>query len=211
MYLPEQFREDRAEVLHAFIARHPLGTLVATGPEGLIANHIPMLWRAQPGGAGILCGHVARANPIWKLLAPQSPVLVIFSGAVHYITPSWYPGKKVDGKVVPTWNYSVVHAAGAIRFLSGAPEALEKVRELTERQEAVRPAPWAVSDAPADYLDANLKHIVAFEITLTSLTGKFKASQHRPADERVAVATALRAEGLPQAQIDELVREPRGR
>jgi transcriptional regulator len=211
MYMPEQFREDRPEVLHAFIARHPLATLVATGPEGLIANHIPMQWRPRPGSAGILGGHVARANPVWKLLAPETAVLVIFTGAVHYITPSWYPGKKVDGKVVPTWNYSVVHAAGAIRFLGGVPEALEKVRELTEQQEAARAAPWAVADAPPDYLGANLKHIVAFEITLTSLTGKFKASQHRPADERVAVASALRAEGLSQEVVDELVREPRAR
>ena len=211
MYMPEQFREDRAEVLGAFIARHPLGTLVATGPEGLLANHIPMLWRAQAGTAGVLGGHVAKANPIWRLLAPASPVLVIFTGAVHYITPSWYPGKKVDGKVVPTWNYSVVHAHGAIRFLSGPGQALAKVRELTEHQEAARETPWAVSDAPPDYLEAHLKHIVPFEIAVTRLTGKFKASQHRPADERLAVAAALRAEGLAEEAIDELVREPQAR
>ena len=210
MYMPEQFREDRAEVLHAFIARHPLGTLVATGPDGLLANHIPMLWQPQPGGAGVLSGHVARANPIWKLLAPGSPVLVIFTGAVHYITPSWYPSKKVDGKVVPTWNYSVVHAQGAIRFQSAA-EALTRVRELTEHQEAARQDPWAVSDAPPEYLEAHLKHIVPFQITVTQLIGKFKASQHRPADERVSVAAALRAEGLAQEQIEELVRDPKAR
>jgi transcriptional regulator len=211
MYMPEQFREDRAEVLHAFIARHPLGALVASGPEGLIANHIPMLWHAQPGGAGVLVGHVAKANPVWKLLAPESPVLVIFTGAVHYITPSWYPSKQVHGKVVPTWNYSVVHAQGTIRFLGGAAAALSKVRELTERQEQARALPWAVSDAPADYLEAQLKHIVAFEITVTRLTGKFKASQHRPADERVSVAAALRAEGLAPQEIEELVRDPQPR
>jgi transcriptional regulator len=211
MYMPEQFREDRAEVLHAFIARHPLGALVATGPQGLIANHLPMLWHPHAGGAGVLTGHVAKANPLWKLLAPASPVLVIFSGAVHYITPSWYPAKKADGKVVPTWNYSVVHAEGAICFLSGAREALTKVRELTEHQEGARAAPWAVSDAPAAYLEAHLKHIVPFEITLTRLTGKFKASQHRPADERLAVAAALRAEGLAPQEIEELVQEPRVR
>jgi transcriptional regulator len=208
MYMPEQFREERAEVLCAFIARHPLGALVATGPEGLIANHIPMLWHPQPDGTGVLSGHVARANPLWKLLAPHSPVLVIFTGAVHYITPSWYPAKQVDGKVVPTWNYSVVHAHGAIRFLRGAPEALATVRELTEHQEAARPAPWAVSDAPAEYLEAHLKHIVPFEIAVTRLTGKFKASQHRAADERASVAAALRAEGLSAEAIGELVREP---
>ena len=208
MYLPEQFREERPEVLRAFIARHPLGTLVAASSEGLTANHIPMLWQARGDSQGVLAGHVAKANPLWRLLGPQTPVLVIFAGAVHYITPSWYPGKQVDGKVVPTWNYSVVHAHGTIRFLPGAPDALTKVRELTQQQEAARALPWAVADAPAAYLETQLKHIVAFEITVTRLVGKFKASQHRPAEERAAVAAALRAEGLAAEQIEELVRAP---
>jgi transcriptional regulator len=211
MYVPEQFREDRAEILRAFIARHPLGALVAASAEGLVANHIPMLWRAAPDTPGILGGHVAKANPLWRLLTADTPVLVIFSGATHYITPSWYPGKVVHGKVVPTWNYSVVHAHGTIRFFYGLPDALTKVRQLTEEQEAARPAPWAVSDAPADYLESQLKHIIPFEIALTRLEGKFKASQHRPPQERVSVAAALQAEGLPPHDIAELVREPRPR
>ena len=208
MYLPSQFREDRPQVLHAFIARHPLGTLVATTSEGLIANHVPMLWRASGDTPGILEGHVAKANPIWKNLPAGAPVLVIFMGATHYLTPTWYPAKQVDGKVVPTWNYSVVHAHGAIRFFESPEEALVKVRHLTEHQEAARHDPWAVTDAPREYLDSMLRRIIPFEIAVTRLQGKFKASQHRPQDERAAVAAALRREGLDEASIEELVRPP---
>ena len=122
---------------------------------------------------------------------------------------SWYPAKVLDGKVVPTWNYSVVHAHGTIRFFEDTQEALAKVRALTELQEAARAAPWSVTDAPAEYLESMLKRIVPFEIAVTRLEGKFKASQHRPAEERVAVEAALRAEGLAGEVIDELVRAPR--
>ena len=211
MYVPDQFREQRPEVLTDFIARHRLGALVALTPQGLTANHVPMFHRPQAGGAGVLGGHIARANTLWKVLAPDAAVLVIFSGAARYITPSWYPAKQVDGKVVPTWNYSVVHAHGTLRFFEDREQALRKVRTLTELQEAARAAPWAVTDAPADYLDAMLRGIVPFEITITQLTGKFKASQHRPAAERVAVAAALESEGLDRQAIGELVREPRPR
>jgi transcriptional regulator len=208
MYQPRQFREDDPQVLRAFIARHPLGALVASTADGLTASHIPMFWRAQGAPAGVLAGHIAKANTLWQNLAPDAAVLVIFSGANHYITPSWYPAKKIDGRVVPTWNYSVVHAHGSIRFFQDAAVALEKVRALTELQEAARRAPWAVSDAPPDYLQATLRQIVPFEIALTRLQGKFKASQHRPADERAAVTAALRAEGLEEQSITELVRPP---
>jgi transcriptional regulator len=208
MYMPEQFREDRAEVLRDFIARHPLGALVACSAEGLIANHIQLLYRERPGSAGILLGHVAKANPLWRLLAPDTPVLVIFSGASHYLTPTWYPAKQADGKVVPTWNYSVVHVHGTIRFFDNTEEALATVRELTQSQEATREPRWSVADAPADYLESMLKRIIPFEIAVTRLQGKFKASQHRPENERVSVAAALRAEGLGSEEIDELVRAP---
>ena len=208
MYLPSQFREDRPQVLRAFIARHPLGTLVAMSNDGLVANHIPMLWRERGDTLGMLEGHVAKANPIWKTLAPGVPVLAIFMGATHYLTPSWYPAKQVDGKVVPTWNYSVVHAHGAIRFFDSPEEALVKVSHLTERQEAARREPWAVTDAPREYLEAMLRRIIPFEISLTRLQGKFKASQHRPADERDAVTSALRQEGVDEASIEELIRPP---
>ncbi len=211
MHLPEHFREADPARLADFILRHPLGTLVAQTAEGLTANHIPMLYQPGRGSHGVLAGHIARANRLWKLAAAQTPVLAIFAGAAHYLTPSWYPAKKIDGKVVPTWNYAVVHAHGTIRFLEGTEAALSMVRQLTEQQEGPRSAPWAVSDAPADYLETMLKSIVAFEVAITHWEGKFKASQHRSAEERAEVRAALAAEGLDPAAVAEIVREPKPR
>ena len=209
MYNPDQFREERPEVLRDFIAQHPLGALVAVTAEGLTANHIPMLWKEREGTAGVLQGHLARANPLWKTTAPDTAVLVIFGGADRYITPSWYPAKEEHGKVVPTWNYSVVHAHGTIRFDESRVHGLLRVRELTDRQEASRPEPWKVSDAPADYIAKMLDHIVSFEIAVTRLIGKFKASQHRPQDERNIVAAALAAEGASASELNEVIRSPK--
>ena len=208
MYIPEAFREERPEVLRAFIARHPLGALVCTTLDGLTANHIPMFFAVDADGRTLLRGHVARANNVWKSLAPDSPVLVIFSGADHYITPSWYPAKREHGKVVPTWNYSVVHAHGTIRFADVKSQTLEYVTELTNRQEGSRSEPWKVADAPASYIDSMVSAIVTFEITVARLVGKFKASQHRSAAERQAVAAALESEGYPAADGQEVIREP---
>jgi transcriptional regulator len=209
MYIPEPFREERPEVLQAFIARHPLAALICTTPDGLTANHVPMILAVDGDGRRLLRGHVARANGVWKSLAPDSPVLVIFGGADHYITPSWYPAKKEHGKVVPTWNYSVVHAQGTVRFADVKSQSLEYVTELTNRQESSRSEPWKVSDAPAPYVESMLSGIVTFEITVTRLVGKFKASQHRSAAERQAVAVALESEGYPAADVREVIREPK--
>jgi len=209
MYIPEAFREDRPEVLQAFIARHPLGALICTTPDGLTANHIPMMLTIEAGGRSLLRGHVARANDVWKSLAPDSPVLVIFGGADHYITPSWYPAKKEHGKVVPTWNYSVVHVHGTVRFTDVKSQSLGYVAELTNRQEGPQSEAWKVADAPARYIDTMLSAIVTFEIAVARLVGKFKANQHRSADERQAVAAALESEGYPGADIREVIREPK--
>jgi transcriptional regulator len=167
-----------------------------------------MLWHARGDTPGVLQGHVARANPLWKALAPDAPVLVIFGGANRYITPSWYPGKREHGKVVPTWNYSVVHAHGTIRFIDDCEHSLRHVRELTDRQEASRREPWKVADAPADFIDQMLSRIIPFEIAVTRLIGKFKASQHRHESERLAVAAALAREDVPAVDRDEVIRAP---
>jgi transcriptional regulator len=210
VYIPEAFREERPEVLLAFIAQHPLGALICTTSDGLTANHIPMILTTKADGRRFLRGHVARANSVWKSLAPDSPVLVIFGGANHYITPSWYPGKKEHGKVVPTWNYSVVHAHGTVRFTDMKSQSLEYVTELTNRQEGAQSEPWSVSDAPGPYIDSMLSAIVTFEIAVTRLVGKFKASQHRSAAERQSVAAALQSAGYPDADVREVIREPKG-
>jgi transcriptional regulator len=208
MYILEQFREERPEVLWAFVSQHPLGALVAVTADGLTANHIPMIWFARDGTPGVLQGHVARANPIWELLDPGATVLVIFSGANQYITPSWYPGMQEHGKVVPTWNYSVVHAHGSIRFDADKSRNHRHVSELSDRQEASREVPWKVTDAPADYIEPMLSRIVSFEIAVTRVVGKFKSSQHRPEDERLAVLAAMAAEGVPARDRDEVIRPP---
>jgi transcriptional regulator len=209
VYIPEAFREERVEVLRAFIERHPLGTLVCVTADGLTANHIPMILR-DGGTAPVLRGHVARANPVWRNLAPGAPVLVIFGGADHYLTPSWYPAKQEHGKVVPTWNYAVVHVHGTVRFADEKGRSLEFVSELTNSQEAARPDPWKVSDAPEKYIDSMLSGIVTFEIAVTRLVGKFKASQNRAEAERQSVDAALEAEGVCASDRLEIVRDPKG-
>jgi transcriptional regulator len=209
MYNPAQFKVDDPQVLREFIAAHPLGALVAMTSEGLVANHIPMMWEPRGEGLGCLRGHLARANRLWQLLPADSQVLVIFGGADRYITPSWYPAKREHGKVVPTWNYSVVHAHGAICFLDERGERLQLVEALTDWQEGSRAEPWKVSDAPADYIDVMLKNIVTFEISVTRLEGKFKASQHRPEEERRSVDRALESEGVPSEARAEVVKAPK--
>jgi transcriptional regulator len=207
MYTPRHFREPRPQVLRAFIARHPLGALISAGAYGLTADLIPMQLLAHGEGPGLLRGHVARANPLWRALPPGALVLAQFQGAVHYVSPSWYPSKREHGRVVPTWNYAVVQARGAIRFFEDAAWLGPLVESLTDEHEQARSAPWRVADAPADYLGEMLAGIVGFEIALSSIEGKFKASQNRSAADRDGVREGLRAAGVPAADIEELCRD----
>ena len=206
MYLPSFFREDRPEVLADFVRAHPFAMLVTLDAGRPTVNHVPML---LDGAATRLMGHVARANPVAARVAPGDEVLVVFGGAHHYVTPAWYAAKQDDGKVVPTWNYSVVHVRGRITWFD-APERLHAlVDTLTRTHEASRPEPWSVADAPADYLAGMLKAIVGFEITIESMIGKFKASQNRSAADRDGVRRGLAEIGVTDADNTELVRDPR--
>jgi len=195
MYLPPAFREDRPEVLHAAMRATSLPILVSTGPAGLIASHVPMLLDAQDGAHGSLLGHLARPNP---QTTAGGEVLAIFPGPDSYITPSWYPNKPVDGKVVPTWNYVAVHASGPIEFFSDTERLLDIVTRLTNLHEAGRTQPWAVSDAPADYAQMMLRGITGFRLSITKLEGKWKMSQNRDQPTRAAVAQGLQADGKPE-------------
>ena len=207
MYLPKHFLEDRAEVLAAFVCAHPLGMLVTLDAGRPEVDFIPMLLAEAPGVR--LLGHVARANPVATRVAAGAEVLVVFRGADHYVTPSWYAAKRIDGKVVPTWNYSVVHARGRIQWFDAPDRLRSLVDALTRSQEASRPAPWSVADAPVDYVATMLQAIVGFEIEVESMTGKFKSSQNRSAADRDGVVCGLAAAGLPAPAAAELVREPR--
>jgi len=191
MYNPEHFRETRSDVLHAFIDAHALGALVTQRAGGMTADHLPLLRATLDDGTQVLRGHVARANPVHRELAEDASVLVIFSGPQAYITPSWYPSKQEHGRVVPTWNYSVVHVHGRIRFIDDAPWLHGLVGALTDRHERPRPAPWQVSDAPADYIEGMLAAIVGLEIRIEAIEGKFKQSQNRDARDRAGVAAGL--------------------
>ncbi len=147
MYVPPLFKEDRIDVLHDAIRRAGLATLVTLTPDGLIASHVPMLLDSEPAPYGTLLGHVARPNPQARGAVPGVQALAIFQGPDAYITPSWYATKRETGKVVPTWNYVAIHAYGPVAFFDDVERLRAIVTRLTERQEAARAAPWAVSDA----------------------------------------------------------------
>jgi len=192
MYLPAHFEEGRIPVLHQLIHDHPFGTLVTLGRDGLNANHIPFELDPAAGPFGTLRAHVARANPVWRDFSAELDVLAVLQGAQSYVSPSWYPGKREDGKVVPTWNYIVVHAYGPMRVVEDPVWLRGLVHRLTERHEAGTAQPWKVADAPADYIEKMLSAIVGIEIPITKLTGKWKLSQNRSERDRDGVVQGLR-------------------
>ena len=200
MYLPAHFAETRPEPLHELIRNHPLGMLVTLADAGLQANPVPFFLDADPaGGPGILRAHVARANPLWRETRGDVESLVVFQGPQAYISPGWYPSKREHGKAVPTWNYVRVQARGTLRAVDDAAWLHAFVTRLTTRHEAVQAQPWAVTDAPPDFIDTMVRAIVGIEITLTALTGKWKVSQNRSAADREGVAVGLRTAGLTDA------------
>jgi transcriptional regulator len=193
MYQPPHFREDRLEVQHGFIRAHSLGMLVTMGGTGIVANPLPFVLDTDASPLGTLKAHLARANAQWRDFDPSQEALVIFQGVEAYVTPSWYASKRETGKVVPTWNYAVVQAYGRMRIVEDPAWLMRQIRELTNRQEASRPAPWAVDDAPADFISAQLKGIVGVEIEIVRMEGKWKVSQNRPEADREGVSAGLHA------------------
>jgi transcriptional regulator len=204
VYLPKHFEQNDPQALHALMREHPLATLVSRGDEGLTADHVPLEY---DGASNTLRGHVARANPVWRHAAGQ-PVLAVFCGPQAYISPSLYRSKAEHHKVVPTWNYAVVHAHGPLQVVEQAPWLHALVSRLTGHHETVRAQPWAVSDAPDDYVQQMLRAIVGIEIPVGRLIGKWKVSQNRSDADRAGVAAGL-AESAP-AMVP-LMREPSGR
>jgi transcriptional regulator len=192
MYLPSHFNEPRRAALEALMREHPLGTLISSGAGGLTADHLPFLFDAGVGPMGQLRAHVARANPLWREVAPDAECLVVFQGPAAYVSPSWHPRKKTTHKVVPTYNYSVVHARGCMRMVEDRGWLRQLVDELTQRFEAGRPEAWQVSDAPADFIETMLGAIVGIEIEVRELVGKFKLSQNHTVAERQGLIAGLK-------------------
>ncbi|HEY1801927.1 MAG TPA: FMN-binding negative transcriptional regulator [Terriglobales bacterium] len=195
MYIPKANEETRIPVLYDLIEAQPFCSLVTMGSSGLFATHLPMvLERAQEKEGqllGRLKGHVSRANRQWRDFSPEIEALAIFSGPQHYISPSWYPEKRETGKVVPTWNYAVVHAYGHLKVIEDTDWLLAHLESLVNIHEASFPTPWKISDAPAEYIESLTKGIVGLELSIQRLEGKWKASQNHSAAHRESVVKGL--------------------
>jgi transcriptional regulator len=196
MYTPALFKvEDTAEA-HALMRARPFATLVTGGSDGLMATHLPTVLKTDAAGPlGRIECHVARPNPQWRTFAPEAEALMIFQGPEAYIRPSWYPTKAEHDKVVPTWNYAVVHAYGRLEAVPDAAWLLAHVSELTRQQEAPYEMPWATSDAPETYLAAMARGIVGLRLAITRLEAKSKMSQNREARDRAGVIEGLGRRG----------------
>ena len=192
MYIPAHFDETRLEVLHGLMRAQPFATVVTLSSDGINANHIPLHLDAHQGSLGALRGHVARANPMWSDRIGDTDALAIFQGPHTYISPTFYPTKREHGKVVPTWNYAVVHARGPLRVIDDPAWLRTQLEALVSRHEASSPTPWSITDAPPDFIDRMLQSIVGFEIVISKLNGKWKMSQNQPAANRAGVVEGLR-------------------
>jgi transcriptional regulator len=212
VYIPSANAEHRLDVLHRFIESNPLGSLVTASPDGMFATHLPLVLDRGRGPHGTLLGHVARANPHHRMPSLTAEALVIFTGPDAYVTPSWYPSKREHGKTVPTWNYVVVHAYGTLRWIADSAWLRAHLDALTRRHESGRAHPWAVSDAPPDYVAQQILAIVGLELELTRIEGKWKMSQNRSSADIDGVVQGLAASDDPTDNVvSALVEERRPR
>lgn len=201
MYLPKHFEQQDTQAIAQLLALNPLATLVWHSAQGLTAEHLPLMFErgAGDGVHGTLRGHVARANPVWREAA-GAPVLAVFQGPQAYITPSWYPSKAETAKVVPTWNYAVVHVRGTLRIVEDAQWLRALVGRLTDTHEAARTQRWQVGDAPDDYIASMLAAIVGIEMPIEAMQGKWKVGQNRSSADRAGVVAGLDAQAGDAAQ-----------
>lgn len=200
MYIPPAFRvEDIAEI-HRTMREARSATLVTATEEGLIGTPVPMLLDETDGANGTLYAHVARSNPQWKL-QPSCEAMAIFAGPEAYVTPSWYVTKQETHKVVPTWNYVAVHAYGPVEFFDDADRLLDVVRRLTDLHERSQKDRWAVADAPADFIQTQLKSIVGLRMPITRCDAKRKVSQNRSAADRTGIIDGLSRSDRPEDHI----------
>ncbi len=197
MHIPPANAHHDPAALFDFMDAHPFAAIVTESSSGLFATHLPLLLDRTSGGHETLRGHIALANPHHQIARAESEALVIFSGPNAYISPAWYPSKAKHGNVVPTWNYVAVHAYGRVRFRDDESFLRAHVEALTTRHEATLGTPWAVSDAPTDYISAQLRAIVGVELLITRLEGRWKMSQNRSSRDIDGVVNALRESPAP--------------
>jgi transcriptional regulator len=206
MYIPKLHEETDLAVLHALMRSHPLGTWATQGEGELIVNHVPFLLDPARGPYGTLLCHVARANSVWQSFSKTVPSVIVFQGPDTYVSPSWYPSKQAHGKVVPTWNYTTVHAHGIPVLMETQAQLMQQITLLTATHEKDQIAPWQVSDAPADFVEQMSHQIVGIEIPIARIFGKWKISQNRSEADRNGVVAGLKASAAPHShQVADLV------
>jgi transcriptional regulator len=203
MYLPRHFTVTDLADITAFVDAAQSADLVTFDGTKPVSTLLPVIWHrpapadADPASFGRLLGHIAIANDQWKTAQPGALALAIVHGPQAYISPAWYESKTRHGRVVPTWNYEAVHLTGTITFQHD-PEWLRAfVTRLTQRHENGRARPWAVTDAPPEYIDGQLRAIVGVELTIKAIEAKQKLSQNRGELDRAGVVAGLAAEPGP--------------
>jgi transcriptional regulator len=196
VYLPHVNVVDDEDQIRAFVAAARVAQFVTVDTDGTpLATLLPIIWDGDT-----VLAHLAKANPQWHSIARGAPGLMIVSGPDAYISPTWYPSKAEHGRAVPTWNYSAVHLTGPVTVHHDPAWLLDMVSRLTDRQEAGRPDPWAVADAPRRYRDGQLRAIVGIELTAARVQAKAKMSQNRSAPDREGAIAGLRADNQPHAE-----------
>lgn len=190
MYTPPAFRDEDKDSLLATIRAARLANFVTATADGPMVTPLPLFFDESEGEHGVIYGHLAKANPQWRV-PPVGEAVATFMGPDAYITPAWYATKRETGKVVPTWNYVAVHAHGPVEFFEDADRLLDLVTRLTDLHEGARTGPWAVSDAPPEFVQAQLRGIVGLRMLVTRIEGKRKMSQNRNEADRAGVAAGL--------------------
>ena len=206
MYCPKAFEENRTDVLLALIQQYPLATIISHSPQGLEVNVVPVLVKQEEGKI-VLRGHMAKNNAQLQALAHSETVLWVFHGPNAYVSPAWYPSKQLHGKVVPTWNYMLVEAQGQVKVFTDADELLRLVTGMTNEHEQHRVSPWQVDDAPAQYVQSQLRGIVGIEMEVSQLRGKFKLSQNRSDEDQCGVISGTASEHAEYAILPYLKRQ----
>jgi transcriptional regulator len=205
MYVPEHFKLGDVGEQHALMRAYPFAALITTSEAGFEVTHLPTVLKSE-GALGVVECHVSRANPHWKEIAKSGKGLLIYMGPEAYITPAWYPSKHAHGKVVPTWNYAVVHAHGSAEIIDDRQWLVRHVSELTDQQEAGAAVPWATSDAPDNYVEMLSRGIVGMRFTIDRIEGKAKMSQNRELPDRAGVVAGLKSRGTEaDAKVADLV------
>jgi transcriptional regulator len=191
LYNPPAFRQSELPDLHAQIAASGLATLISVGAQGPIVSNLPVMLDPSVAPYGVIAGHLARGNPQWRESDLSIPAVAVFMGADAYVSPSWYPAKQEHGKVVPTWNYSMIVARGRLEIFQDVESLRAQVVALTKRFEQRFEEPWNVSDAPEDYVQRQLKGIVGIRLHIEAIEGKAKLNQNRSVEDQAGVVTGL--------------------